>query len=79
MKYLIVVLVAVIIGWIALRNRERRPPPRRPGAGAARAQTIVACSHCGVHVPLADAVQGPAGPFCSEAHRLAHAKQERAR
>jgi uncharacterized protein len=48
------------------------------GAGArgaiAASEAIVACGHCGIHVPLSEAIVTPAGArFCSEAHRLLHA------
>ncbi len=34
---------------------------------------IVACHHCGLHVPVSDAVATSAGKrFCSEAHRGLH-------
>ncbi len=34
---------------------------------------IVACHHCGLHVPVSDAIETRAGKrFCSEAHRGLH-------
>jgi uncharacterized protein len=34
-------------------------------------QTMLACVHCGVHLPKADALFDVGGkPYCSEAHRL---------
>jgi uncharacterized protein len=33
---------------------------------------MVSCMHCGVHLPVSEALQDGAGRhFCSEAHRLA--------
>jgi uncharacterized protein len=55
-----------------------RSRPRRRNTGAQRqpdasAQEMVACAHCGVHVPQSDGVQqaGASGTqyFCSEEHR----------
>ena len=41
-------------------------------AETAEPQPMLACVHCGVHLPQADAVlDAQARPFCSEAHRLA--------
>ncbi len=45
----------------------------RPGAEAPRemleAEQMVACAHCGLHVPESEGVRGSAGFFCSEEHR----------
>lgn len=75
MKYLLVLLVVVVVGWLYF-GRRRPPPAPGPGPGPRRAargqpQTMLACAHCGVHLPQADAQMDAAGrPFCSEAHRL---------
>ena len=79
MKYLILLLVIAVVGWLMI-GRRRRPPdggkpgPKRPAPKSAEStpQAMLACVHCGVHLPQAEAVQDAAGrPFCSEAHRLA--------
>jgi len=72
MKYLIVLLVVVVIGWLWLRGRARQEPSA-PEASAAppRLQDVVACQHCGMHLPRSEAVEDGRGAFCSEAHRLA--------
>ena len=81
MKYLI--LLAVIVGaWWWVSGRRRPPPPadkpskatqgQPPTQAQAQAQAMLACVHCGVHLPAADAIIDASGrPFCSEAHRLA--------
>jgi uncharacterized protein len=39
---------------------------------AAQAAPMLACSHCGLHLPKTEAVFDAEGrPFCGEAHRLA--------
>jgi uncharacterized protein len=73
MKYLVVVLVVVVAVWLMIRGRNRSAPPaatsrRETGQPA---QALVACSHCGVHLPMADAVADRTGNYCTEAHRLA--------
>jgi uncharacterized protein len=84
MKYLLVLLVVVAGAWLLLgRGRggrrgglpgQERAEPRVPPAGtpAIDAVTMVACAHCGVHVPAADLCFDAAGrPYCSEAHSVA--------
>ncbi len=71
MKYLLVLLVVVVAVWLMLRARVRDARPPRAGRKGAGPATMVQCCHCGVHLPLADAVQDSRGAFCTEAHRLA--------
>jgi uncharacterized protein len=71
MKYLILVLVVVVVGWLLLRERKPRPPAARSAAGKAAPQAMVQCSHCGLHLPRGEALLDDRGAFCSEAHRLA--------
>lgn len=78
MKYLLVLLVVVVGLWLLLRSRGT--PPADPGSGRGgrggrdgdKAEPVVACAHCGLHLPRHDAiVDGSGRPFCSDAHRLA--------
>jgi uncharacterized protein len=74
MKYLLVLLVVVVGAWLLLgRRRGERPPPAGPRqARTGKPQAMLACAHCGVHLPQAEALMDAGGrPFCSEAHRLA--------
>jgi len=71
MKYLIVVLVIVVVGWLLLRSREKPAARTRAAPAQETPQSMVQCRHCGVHLPRGDAIEGPNGVFCSEAHRLA--------
>lgn len=74
MKYLLVIAVVGIVLWLML-GRERRvaPPPRsRRPAPPALPVEMVACAHCGVHLPADETVSDAAGRrYCGEAHRLA--------
>lgn len=76
MKYLVVVLVVVIVAWLMLRGRPKpQVESRREAPKARRAEAIVACRHCGIHVPRAEAFEDGSGAFyCSEAHRIAGPK-----
>lgn len=81
MKYLLVLLVVLFAIWLWRRNREDEVNERAQNAQAERERLqrqrpspaaptdMVACKVCGVHLPLTDAVAGPHGPYCSEAHR----------
>lgn len=77
MKYLLVVLVVLFAIWLWRHNRReppqqthRQPPP--PAAFLAPPQDMVACAHCGLHLPLNDAVPGARVGvyYCGQAHRL---------
>lgn len=77
MKYLLVLLVVVVVAWMLLRRRERPPPaapttpPKPADPVSPSAQAMLACAHCGVHLPKTEAQFDVAGrPFCSQAHRL---------
>ena len=38
---------------------------------------MLACAHCGLHLPARDALVDAAGqPYCSEAHRRAGARSD---
>lgn len=71
-------LIAVVAGlalWL-LKGRKRVEPPRGRGAAAAGrepgATAMVACAHCGVHLPRPDASYDAEGqPYCGEPHRMA--------
>ena len=76
MKYLLVLLVVLVVAWMLLRRRDPpavAPKPGAPGKPASgKPQPMLACAHCGIHLPQPEAQMDAAGrPFCSEAHRLA--------
>jgi uncharacterized protein len=71
MKYLIVIVVVGAVLW-SMFGRERRvsAPPPRP-APPRLPVNMVACAHCGVHLPQTEALFDVAGrPYCSEGHRV---------
>ncbi len=76
MKFLLLLVVVGIAIWMfKARHRvtgPKKPPPPRPGAAAAEATPMLACAHCGVHLPQTDALFDPAGQaYCSAAHQQA--------
>ena len=75
MKFL---LLLVVLGVAALMLTTRSRGPSEPPAGrrgrrmAPPGEAMVACAHCGLHLPQSEAVVDAGGrPYCSEAHRLA--------
>ncbi|MFO1219109.1 MAG: PP0621 family protein [Burkholderiaceae bacterium] len=68
MKFLLVlVVVVVVLAWVMRRPRVTT----RSGAEKTATADMVACAHCGVHVPAHDALADGRRHYCSEAHRLA--------
>ena len=76
LKFLLLVVVLAVAAWLVLGRRRKPPadpaPPRAPKAAPpAKPQAMLACAHCGVHLPQAEARMDVAGrPYCSDAHRL---------
>lgn len=77
MKYLLVLTVVLVAFWI-WRNNRRQEQAERQAARQSRPRTpsvptpplrMVACAHCGTHLPETDALASPEGFYCSEDHR----------
>jgi len=70
-RLLILALVVGLVLWL-LFGRSRKHAARD---NAARSQqepvSFAVCAHCGVHLPMNDAVVDGQTAYCSEAHRLA--------
>jgi uncharacterized protein len=65
-RLLLLALAVLILVWLvrrALRAR-REDAPHAPR----RAAELVACAHCGVLVPRAEAREAAGGLYCGEAH-----------
>lgn len=70
MKYLVVlVVIMVAIGLWRNRRANDASSHKAPEPPRALAQDILACAHCGVHVPKTDALMLGNQPYCSEEHR----------
>lgn len=88
MKFLVLLLVIIAVAWWLQRDKPRadRPgsPPPSPGPGQGQGSepgaghtpaVMVACAHCGLHLPRTEALPGPDGQvFCSDLHRAAGAR-----
>lgn len=83
LKYL---LLALVVLWLlyspAVRGRLRAQPRHKADSGKptqgsqtaqpTKADRIEPCAHCGVHLPVSEALHDIGGRvYCSEAHRLA--------
>ncbi len=77
MKYL---LFCLLVGYVFWRWREAQarrraaPPPKQAEQTQTQTQTIemVVCAHCGVHLPVSQALTVRSIYFCSAAHQKAH-------
>ena len=73
MRYLLLLLLVGYVLWRwreAQARRRAAPPPKQ----AEQTQTIemVVCAHCGVHLPVSQALTVRSIYFCSAAHQKAH-------
>lgn len=74
MKFLLVLLVVVLGLWLLLRGRgASKPPadaPKNPGASPGKSEDMVACTRCGLHLPMGDALPDSRGRlYCGAEHR----------
>ncbi len=71
MKYLLLLLVALLIAWQWRTHRAAKD--REPQSGSQQKPIeMLACSHCGTHVAAHEATQGESGAYCSAAHKRLH-------
>ena len=68
MKYLVLLIVLGLayMLWRGQRIDKAAPPPPLPAP-----QDIVACAHCGVHVPRSEALTQGALHYCCIDHQRA--------
>lgn len=67
MKYLVLLgVIFAVIWWLKL---SREPSSTQSKSSAHQPQNMVACQHCGLHLPENDAVRSRSGVYCSEEHR----------
>jgi uncharacterized protein len=66
-KYL--VLLAVLMAAIWWIKRQRLPQAPTPKNATPEPQPMVACAHCGLHLPQSEAVASDRAFYCSPSHR----------
>jgi uncharacterized protein len=65
---LLLLVVGVVLWWLKTRSRTR---PLQSGQKSREPEAFARCAHCGVHLPINDALVDRGVAYCSEAHRLA--------
>jgi uncharacterized protein len=70
MKLLLVLIAVLVLVWLVRGSvrRARVPPTAAPPPPLA----MVACAHCGLHLPANEALPGRGGVFCGAEHRAAY-------
>lgn len=71
MKYFIVLVVVVLVAWRWRIARTAVAAPKPSAKSQAQPTDMVACRHCGLHLPTAESLRGQQGMYCSPAHRHA--------
>ncbi|MDO9315838.1 MAG: PP0621 family protein [Burkholderiaceae bacterium] len=80
MKFFLLLGLFLLVVWLVRGGRRSLPPRADPPptstdeapAHPSGHEEMVACVHCGVHLPQSEAVGASAGWFCGQAHRIAH-------
>ena len=72
MKFILLLLAIALLLWMLFgRSRgSRGAPPRDSGErDSKQPEGMVACAHCGVHLPRSEALALGQFSYCSAAHR----------
>ena len=66
-KFLLFILFGVLLYRILKRAPQTGAP--RPAAVPPVAETMIRCTHCGVHVPIGESLAEGGRHYCCEEHR----------
>ena len=72
MKYLVLLLVFVVFYAYWRSQNPRVAPPRKPSS-LVPPQDMVACDHCGLHLPLSEALTSGSRHYCCAEHQRSDA------
>lgn len=65
MKFLLLLVLAGVV-WLAFKKSARRATP--PPARERPAEAMVACAHCGLHLPESESLPVGDQRYCCRAH-----------
>ena len=65
-KFLLLILAVLAVWWLAKGLRRNGAAKDAPEAAP---EQMVACSHCGLHLPQGEAVREADKFFCCDEHR----------
>jgi uncharacterized protein len=73
-------LIFILLGYVAYlywqRRQLPRPKPGRNGTGTKGPERMVACAHCGIHLPESESLSDDERrPYCCEEHRRLGSKR----
>jgi uncharacterized protein len=78
-KILLLVVVAVAVYFIfrtyARSIGRKDPPPEAPPRGGPKAEDMVRCRECGIHLPRSEAVTVLGEHYCCEQHGRSHSSR----
>lgn len=66
----LVVLIVLVVLAVWLVRRALRSPPGGGESPALREGELVACAHCGLHLPRGEAREAAGKLYCSEEHAM---------
>lgn len=75
MKLLLFLLIILFAVWLWRSGRMTEPQSKRPSDSTRRPphqsvpEDMVRCAHCGLHLPLHEAVASSSAYYCSVEHR----------
>ena len=71
LRFLILALVVGVVVWLLLGRSRKRATDSAANQRPQTPSAFAVCAHCGVHLPMNDAVLDGQTAYCSDAHRLA--------
>lgn len=69
MKFLLLLVLALIVMWLWRSNRQSNTSEDKPPASSSPPQEMVGCQLCAVHIPRSEALVGDKGVYCCAEHR----------
>ncbi|MFA6970980.1 MAG: PP0621 family protein [Gallionella sp.] len=72
MSRLIFLFAIAAVVYLLLKSYRKSAP--KQAEEKSQAEDMVRCAHCGVHLPIGEAVRSGEQQFCCAAHRDAHRK-----